>query len=245
MTGRICTNSCRRGSFDSCNATSCDPKKCRPKASTCPKEDWRFRPHPNKSEPHNRTGASPADWGDQWTWLALDSESKMILSHYIGRNTVSAYYFVHDLRERTLGTYQITADGLSGYVGAIEEWFGNDVHFAQLQKIYGRTEAGPEWYGGGTVIAAVPKRITGQPDWSRISTSHSERANLSVRCHLKRFCRKTNAISKRLSMLKAAVTLFVVWYDFCRVHQTLRVTPAMQSGITDHIWSVKELLCQK
>lgn len=186
---------------------------------------------------------SPAGWGDQWTWLALDSESKMILSYHIGpRNTVSAYNFVHDLHERTLGTYQITSDALRGYVGAIEEWYGSDVHFAQLQKIYGRNEAGPEWYAGGTVIAAVPKVKTGSPDWSRISTSHIERANLTVRMQLRRYTRKTNAFSKKLFMLKAAVALFVVWYNFCRVHQTLRVTPAMEAGIADHVWSLAELI---
>lgn len=186
---------------------------------------------------------SPADWGDAWTWLALDSESKMILSCHIGpRNTVSAYKFVRDLSERTLGTYQITSDALRGYVGAIEEWYGSDVHYAQLQKIYGRLEAGPEWYGGGTVIAAVPRVRTGSPDFSRISTSHIERANLTVRMQLRRYTRKTNAFSKKLSMLKAAVALFVVWYDFCRVHQTLRVTPAMEAGITDHVWSLAELV---
>jgi transposase-like protein/IS1 family transposase len=186
---------------------------------------------------------SPADWGDAWSWLALDSDSKMILSYHIGpRNTVSAYKFVRDLSERTTGTYQITSDGLRGYVGAIEEWFGSDVHFAQLQKIYGRTQAGPEWYGGGTVIAAVPQVKTGSPEWSRISTSHIERANLSVRMHIRRFARKTNAISKKLVNLKAAIALFVVWYNFCRVHQTLRVTPAMEAGIADHVWSLAELL---
>jgi IS1 family transposase len=186
---------------------------------------------------------SPAGWGDAWTWLALDSDSKMILSYHIGpRNTVSAFKFVRDLSERTTGVYQITSDALRGYVGAIEECFGNDVHFAQLQKIYGRTEAGPEWYGGGTVIAAVPKVKTGHPDWSRISTSHIERANLSVRMHIRRYARKTSAISKKLDNLKAAIALFVVWYDFCRVHQTLRVTPAMEAGITNHVWSLRELL---
>lgn len=191
----------------------------------------------------NVTVDSPADWGDAWTWLALDSDSKMILSYHIGpRNTVSAWTFVRDLSERTLGKYQITSDALRGYVGAIEEWFGADVHFAQLQKIYGRTEAGPEWYGGGRVIAAVPKLITGAPDWSRISTSHIERCNLTVRMQLKRYARKTLAISKKLANLKAAVALFVVWYNFCRVHQSLRVTPAMESGITDHVWTVAELL---
>jgi hypothetical protein len=170
---------------------------------------------------------SPGDWGDQWTGP---------------RNTVSAYKFVRDLSERTTGTYQITTDALRGYVGAIEEWFGGDVHFAQLQKIYGRSQAGPEWYGGGTVIAAVPKVKTGNPDWSRISTSHIERANLSVRMHIRRFARKTNAISKKLANLKAAIALYVVWYNFCRVHQTLRVTPAMEAGLTDHVWSLAELL---
>jgi IS1 family transposase len=186
---------------------------------------------------------SPADWGDAWTWLALDSEFKIILSYYIGpRNTVSAFNFVRDLSQRTRGTYQITSDALRGYVGAIEEWYGADVHFVQLQKIYGRSEAGPEWYAGGTVIAAVPKVKTGSPDWSRISTSHIERANLTVRMQLRRYTRKTNAISKKLSMLKAAVALFVVWYNFCRVHMSLRVTPAMQTGTTDHVWSLGELL---
>ncbi|HLJ29984.1 MAG TPA: IS1 family transposase [Candidatus Angelobacter sp.] len=186
---------------------------------------------------------SPADWGDQWTWLALDSDTKMILSYHIGpRNTVSAYKFVRDLSERTLGVYQITSDALRGYVGAIEEWYGNDVHFAQLQKIYGRSESGPEWYGGGTVIAAVPKVKTGSPDFSRISTSHIERCNLSVRMHNRRYARKMNAISKRLVNLKAAIALWVVWYNFCRTHQTLRVTPAMEAGITDHVWSLAELI---
>jgi transposase-like protein/IS1 family transposase len=187
----------------------------------------------------NVTIDSPAEWGDQWAWLALDSDSKMILSYHIGpRNTVSAYKFVRDLSERTTGTYQITTDALRGYVGAIEEWFGSDVHFAQLRKIYGRSQAGPEWYGGGTVIAAVPVIKTGNPDFSRISTSHIERANLSVRMHVRRFARKTNAISKKLANLKSAVALFVVWYCFCRVHQSLRVTPAMESGITTHVWSL-------
>jgi len=186
---------------------------------------------------------SPAGWGDQWTWLALDSDSKLIITHRIGaRNAVNAYEFVHDLSNRTLGRYQITTDALRGYVGAIEEWFGSEVEYAQLRKIYGRSEAGPEWYGGGTVIAAVPKVRSGNPDFSRISTSHVERANLSVRMHLRRFTRKTNAASKTLDNLKAAVTLYVAFYNFCRVHQTLRVTPAMQAGITDHVWSLTEVV---
>lgn len=186
---------------------------------------------------------SPAEWGDQWTWLAIDSDTKLIISHHIGaRNTINAYQFVRDLSRRTLGRYQITSDALRGYVGAIEEWFGADVDYAQLVKVYGRLEPGPEWYGGGTVVAAVPRVRSGNPDFSRISTSHIERANLSVRCHLRRFTRKTNAASKTLDNLKAAVTLYVAFYNLCRVHQTLRCTPAMEAGITDHVWTILELL---
>jgi len=185
----------------------------------------------------------PAEWGDHWTWLAIDSDTKLIISHHIGaRNTINAYKFVRDLSQRTLGRYQITSDALRGYVGAIEEWFGADVHFAQLQKVYGRLEAGPEWYGGGQVIAAIPRVRTGNPDFSRISTSHIERANLSVRMHIRRFARKTNAASKTLENLKAAVTLYIVFYNFCRIHQSLRVTPAMEAGLTNHVWSISELL---
>ncbi len=152
--------------------------------------------------------------------------------HIGARNTINAYNFVRDLSQRTIERYQITTDALRGYVGAIEEWFGADIDYAQLQKIYGRLEAGPEWYGGGQVIAAVPKVRSGSPDFSRISTSHIERANLSVRMHLRRFTRKTNAISKTLENLKAAVSLYVAFYNFCRVHQSLRITPAMQAGLT-------------
>jgi IS1 family transposase len=190
----------------------------------------------------NRSNTTPIHWGDQWVWLAIDSDTKLIISHYIGpRTTISAYHFVRDLSDRTVGRYQITTDALRGYVGAIEEWFGSDVDYAQLRKIYGRSEPGPEYYAGGTVIAAVPKVRSGNPDFSRISTSHVERANLSVRMHLRRFARKTNAISKTLDNLKSAVSLYVAFYNFCRVHRSLRITPAMQAGIADHVWTVEEL----
>ncbi len=189
---------------------------------------------------------SPAGWGDQWVWLALDSETKMILSYHIGaRNALNAYRFVFDLSERAVGRFQITSDAFKGYVGAIEEWFGADTDFAQLQKIYGRSEPGPEWYGSGRVIAAVPRVRSGNPDFSRISTSHIERANLTVRMHLRRFARKTSGISKTLANLKAAVALYVAWYNFCRPHLTLRVTPAMQAGLADHVWTMEQLICHK
>jgi transposase-like protein/IS1 family transposase len=187
---------------------------------------------------------APIGWGDQWVWLAIDSETKAILSYHISaRNTVNAFTFVSDLSERTLGKFQITTDALRGYVPAIEEYYGDNIHFAQLQKIYTRTVAGPEYYGGGKVIAAIPRVKTGKPDFARISTSHIERANLTVRMHLRRFARKTNAISKTFSSLESAVALFVCWYNFCRTNSAIRVTPAMQAKITDHVWSIEEMLC--
>ena len=115
--------------------------------------------------------------------------------------------------------------------------------FAQLLKLYGKPEGeAPEWYAPTRVVNAIPISISGHPRIERISTSHVERANLSVRMHLRRFTRLTNAFSKNLDGLKAAVALYMAFYNFVRVHQTLRVTPAMQAGIADHIWSVEELL---
>src|ERR1035437_3631244 len=150
-------------------------------------------------------------------------------------------FIVRDLRKRTAGRYQVTSDQYNGYVGAMREHFGQNVDFGQLHKIYGRINT-DGWYGGGQVIGAVPHVKIGRPDWSRISTSHIERANLSVRMHLRRLTRLTNAFSKKLSNLAAAVTLYVAFYNFCRVHQTLKVTPAMAAGLTDHVWTIEELL---
>jgi hypothetical protein len=128
-------------------------------------------------------------------------------------------------------------------IGAIESYFGADIHFAQLIKLYGKPDnAGPDWYGPPKVINTVPTPVSGDPDEAHISTSHVERSNLNFRMHLRRFTRLVNAFSKKLGNLKAAVALYVAWYDFCRVHQTLRVTPAMEAGIANHVWTVAEPL---
>jgi IS1 family transposase len=167
------------------------------------------------------------------------------MSYRIGkRDSVNAYEFMEDLSRRIVNRCQITTDGLEGYIAAVEEHFGADVDFAQLVKQYSapRTD-GPDWFRPSSrVVAAIPTPITGNPKMERISTSHIERANLTVRMHLRRFTRLTNGFSKKLANLKAAVAVFVAWYNFCRVHQTLRVTPAMEAGLTDHIWSIRELL---
>lgn len=141
-----------------------------------------------------------------------------------------------------MGRYQITSDQLNSYVGAIREWYDRDVDFAQLHKIYGKISTS-DWYGSGRVLGAVPHVKIGRPDFSRISTSHIERANLSVRMHLRRLTRLTNALSKSLDNHKAAVALYIAFYNFCRGHQTLKgASPAMAAGLTDHVWSIAELL---
>ena len=188
----------------------------------------------------------PLVYGDAYLWLALDAETKAILSFHVGkRDAVSAYEFIGDLNRRIADQHrcQITTDGLEGYVPAIEEYFGADVDFAQLIKLYSTPNtSGPDWFRPSKVLGVRPEVVIGHPNFDHISTSYVERLNLNVRMHLRRFTRLTNAFSKSLEHLKAAVALFVVWYDFCRVHQTLRVTPAMEAGLTDHIWTVAELL---
>ena len=189
---------------------------------------------------------APKEWGDTYTWLALDSETKLILSYHVGkRDGASAVEFVRDLSERIdpMHRPQITTDGFRPYVNAIEEYFGANLDFAQLIKIYGRSEStAGEWHAPVEVVDAIPVVVTGNPKIERISTSHIERMNLSVRMHLRRFTRLTSGFSKKLGHLKAAVSLLLCWYNFCRVHQTLRVTPAMESNLTDHIWTLEELL---
>jgi transposase-like protein/IS1 family transposase len=186
----------------------------------------------------------PSEWGDAYIWMAIDSETKMVLSYLTAkRDSVSAYNFIRDLSERVTGRFQITTDGLRGYVPAIEEYFGADVDFAQLLKLYGSTDGeGPDWYKPSQVTATIPIPITGNPDPRYISTSHVERANLSVRTHLRRFTRLSLGFSKSLEHLKAAVSLYMAFFNFCRVHSSLRVTPAMQAGVADHVWTIRELL---
>jgi transposase-like protein/IS1 family transposase len=186
----------------------------------------------------------PTEWGDAYTWIALDSETKLVLSYHVGkRDAESAFILARDLSERVTGRFQITTDGFKPYISAIEDCFGSEVDYAQLIKIYGRAKTeGPDWYAPTKVLDAIPVQVSGSPKIERISTSHVERMNLNVRMGLRRFTRLTNAFSKKLDNLKAAVSLYMAFYNFVRVHQTLRVTPAMQAGITDHIWTVQELL---
>src|SRR5439155_14831338 len=182
----------------------------------------------------------PDERGDEYVWIALDSETKAVLSYRVGkRDGVNAYEFIGDLKGRIAETHrcQLTTDGLEGYIDAVDEHFGADVDFAQLVKQYAHPRRdGPDWFRPSSHLgAATPTPISGAPDFKRISTSHIERANLTVRMHLRRFTRLTNGFSKKLENLNAAVAVFMAWYNFCRVHQTLRVTPAMEAGLSDHV----------
>lgn len=188
---------------------------------------------------------APREWGSSWTWLALDSESKLIISYYVGnRDADSAWEFIRDLRERTDGIFQLTTDGLRAYVDAVDAHFDVHVHFAQLIKLYSSPDfVGPDWFGATSrVTGTIPSVRSGQPEPRFISTSHVERLNLSVRTHLRRFVRRTNAHSRKLANHRACIALWVAWYNLCRVNTAIRMTPAMAAGVTDHVWTIRDLL---
>jgi IS1 family transposase len=192
-----------------------------------------------------RKGDAP-ELGDQWVFIALDAETKLIPCFEIGKRTKeTTLLFLSNLKRRLSGDrFQITTDGYHFY-RSIQGIFGGQADFAQLIKLYGDygQHDGPNArYSPPGLVEVISRVVDGRPDEDHISTSHVERANLSLRMHLRRFTRLTNAYSKKLDNLKAAVTLYFAWYNFVRIHQTLRVTPAMQAGITDHAWTIAELL---
>jgi IS1 family transposase len=187
-------------------------------------------------------------WGDVWTWTALDSKTKLVPCWYIGtRDSTAAYHFIHDLKGRLANRVQLTTDGHRAYLEAVEDAFGAEVDYAMLQKIYG-TEIGPGAnsaevrYSPAQCMGAKKAVITGAPDYAHISTSHTERQNLTMRMSMRRFTRLTNAFSKKVENHEAAVALHFMHYNFARVHQTLRVTPAMEAGVSDHVWTIEEIV---
>jgi IS1 family transposase len=186
------------------------------------------------------------DMGDHYVFVGMDADTKLVISHLVGkRDATSAYYFIRDMKDRITGRPQVTTDGFRAYLPAMEDVFGADVDYAQLVKLYGQPKAAGgsrDWYAPVQVTAAIPMRVNGNPDPRYISTSLIERQNLTMRMQMRRFTRLTNAYSKKLDNLKAAVALHFAHYNFVRIHQTLRVTPAMAAGITDHVWELEELL---
>jgi IS1 family transposase len=190
------------------------------------------------------TDDDPTSIGDQYTFLALDGTSKAILAHRTGkRDYRNTHLFISDLRERVLGAPEISADAFRAYPRAIEAEFGANVHFGTIDKKYAADPGSIEaWrrYSPGNVVAVERRVVSGYP--LTISTSYVERQNLTLRMSQRRFTRLTNGFSKKLQNHMAAVALYVVHYNFCRVHEAHRVTPAMQLGLADHVWSIGELV---
>jgi IS1 family transposase len=182
-------------------------------------------------------------WGDVWTWTAIDADSKLCVTYHVGdRGKHSAFAFMDDCASRITGRLQITTDAHKPYLAAVEKAFGGDADYAQLHKIYGATEANEARYSPATCIGCDMKTVSGIPDPAHVSTSFVERQNLTMRMSMRRFTRLTNAFSKKVENHGHAVALYFMFYNFCRVHQTLRVTPAMESGLADHVWTVDELI---
>ncbi len=183
-------------------------------------------------------------YGDVWTWTAIDADSKLCISWAIGgRDAYTGLAFMQDVARRLAQRVQLTTDGHAAYLEVVERVFGNSIDYAQLIKLYG---SGPEddqtRYSPASCYGAEPRAITGKPDPKHISTSYVERQNLTMRMSMRRFTRLTNAFSKKVENLGHAVALHFVHYNFCRKHQTLGMTPAMAAGLSDHEWSIEELL---
>lgn len=183
--------------------------------------------------------------GEQYTYVGMCADTKLVFSWLTGkRTTANTITFMRDLYSRTAwGLHpQLTTDGWGPYRLAVNATFRHSVDFAQLQKVYGGIPAGRQGYAPPRFREAVSRVITGNPDKQYISTSYVERQNLTLRMMSRRFTRLTNAFSKSLKHLKAAITLHFAYYNFCRVHLSLKQTPSMAAGITDHIWSITDLL---
>ena len=184
-----------------------------------------------------------AGWGDIWTWTGIDADSKLCVSYLVGgRDAGWANEFMEDCAKRISGRVQITTDGHKVYLEAVENAFGADIDYAQLQKIYGApSDEDQRRYSPARCIGCDMKVVSGDPDPKHVSTSYVERSNLTLRMGNRRFTRLTNAFSKKAENHRHMVALFFLYYNFCRVHSTLRVTPAMEAGISDHVWSIEEL----
>jgi IS1 family transposase len=182
--------------------------------------------------------------GDVWTWIAIDADTKLVLSYLCAsRNADSAFDFMEDLASRVTTRIQITTDGHRAYAEAVEGAFGMDVDYAMLIKLYGApSDKYDSRYSPSDMVSTRTAVLSGTPDQRHISTSFVERQNLTMRMQMRRFTRLTNGFSKKRANLEAAVGIHYAYYNFCRVHQSLRVTPAMEAGLTNHVWSVEELL---
>jgi IS1 family transposase len=182
--------------------------------------------------------------GDCWTWTAIDPDTKLIAAWFVGtRDGGAAYHFMHDLAGRLANRVQLTTDGHKAYLTAVEDAFGTEIDYAMLNKIYGPSaEASQHRYSPAQCMGAKKAVITGTPDFGHVSTSIAERANLTIRMSNRRYTRLTNAFSKKIENHEAAAALFFMHYNFCKIHGSLRVTPAMAAGVSSKVWEVSDII---
>lgn len=205
-------------------------------------EIWSFCYSKQKNVPADKKGLF--GYGDVWTWTAICADTKLIPCWMLGpRDTETAKHFMSDLAARLAGRIQLTTDGHGAYPDAVEVAFQGDVDYARLVKIYAadRTTKPERKYSPGKMMCATKNAVVGNPDRKHISTSFVERQNLTMRMGMRRFTRLTNAFSKKVENLGHAVSLHFMYYNFGRIHKSLRVTPAMEAGISDHVWSLEEI----
>lgn len=181
--------------------------------------------------------------GDVWTWTALDADSKLIISWMVGRRDAeAANLFVSDLKDRLANRIQLTTDGWHAYLNAVDGAFGGDIDYAMLVKLYGPSPEGERRYSPPECIGARAVEISGNPDPDKISTSYTERHNLTMRMSMRRFTRLTNAFSKKIDNHCHALALYFVWYNWCRVHKAHKMTPAMAAGLTDNMLEMSDVV---
>lgn len=200
-------------------------------------EIWSFVYAKEKNLPEDKVG------GDVWTWVGIDADTKLVISWCLGdRGTESAHVLMNDLMYRLKNRVQLTTDGHSAYLMAVDNTFANNIDYAQLYKIYGSDSSKEKRYSPAECLGTKKIRITGDPDQKHISTSYVERQNLTMRMGMRRFTRLTNAFSKKLENHFYAIALHFMYYNFCRIHKTLRVTPAMEAGVTKDIWEIENIV---
>jgi IS1 family transposase len=200
-------------------------------------EIWAFVGAKQKNVPAAKIGA----WGDIWTWTAIDADTKLIISWMVGgRDTETGHAFMRDVASRIKGRCQLTTDGHRVYLTAVEDAFGDNVDFATLTKVF--AAKGDGRYSPPEYVGAKSEVITGNPEPRDISTSFVERQNLTMRMGMRRFTRLTNGFSKKAENHAHALALYFLHYNFCRVHKTLRVTPAMEAGIANHVWTLGDIV---
>ena len=189
---------------------------------------------------------APEGAGDVWTWTAIDADTKLIVSYLVGgRDSEYAMEFMDDLRSQLSNRVQLTTDGHKAYLEAVEGAFGADVDYAQLVKLYGASPDNAKGRYSPADCTGIKKiRREGDPDIKHVSTSYVERSNLTMRMSMRRFTRLTNAFSKKLDNHIHALALYFVYYNFCRIHKTLKISPAMAAGITETLWSLEDIIAK-